>query len=242
MASSRPRRGVGSLKSSFALNPEYGYLNSQVGDRDAFKHHLPASAGEETQAELQEPSQSTPTASRFELETPTAEVKPIVVKIEKENKLPTALSPVPKRSLKRVRVEECVAKTEECLTPTPTPTEQAGRISELESEVLALQHQMATNQEAAMRVIDDMRSEWELMRRECIFLRARVGGFGVRLNRVEGHVDEVVEHLPDLHGWRSEVGSNYDPDMILADIEDGSQPVEDDWYDSQVGTEKEVDM
>ncbi|KAJ7468422.1 hypothetical protein B0H11DRAFT_2238888 [Mycena galericulata] len=232
MASSRPRRGVGSLKSSFALNPEYGYLNSQVGDRDAFKHHLPASAGEETQAELQEPSQSTPTASRFELETPTAEVKPIVVKIEKENKLPTALSPVPKRSLKRVRVEECIAKTEECVTPTPTPTEQAGRISELESEVLALQHQMATNQEAAMHVINNLRSEWELMRR----------GFGVRLNRVEGHVDEVVEHLPDLHGWRSEVGSNYDPDMILADIEDGSQPVEDDWYDSQVGAEKEVDM
>lgn len=93
-----------------------------------------------------------------------------------------------------------------------------------------------------MLIINELRSEWELMRRECIFLQTRVGGFGVRLNRVEGHVDEIVEHLPDHHGWRSEVGSNYDPDTILADIEDGSQPVDEDWYDSEVGMKKEVDV
>lgn len=101
---------------------------------------------------------------------------------------------------------------------------------------------MATNQEAALLIINELRSEWELMRRECIFLQTRVGGFGVRLNRVEEHVDEIVEHLPDHHGWRSEVGSNYDPDTILADIEDGSQPVDEDWYDSEVGMKKEVDV
>jgi hypothetical protein len=72
-----------------ALNPDFGYFNSQVSDKDAFRHYLNVPAGEKTQAELQELSQNTAMPSHVEsggdiLRT-HSDTAPITVKIEKEN-------------------------------------------------------------------------------------------------------------------------------------------------------------
>lgn len=121
------------------------------------------------------------------------------------------------------------------------------RISQLENEVAVLRREMLANQEAAERVIQGLQHEWKEMLRTCVYFQNRVGGFGVRMNRVEGHVDEIVAHLPSHRGWRSEVGSDFDPDTTLADMEfeDGSQPLEpwtheQDWSD--VDVKKEIDV
>ncbi|KAJ7193996.1 hypothetical protein C8J57DRAFT_1545045 [Mycena rebaudengoi] len=52
----QPHRAVkvlGAAKVRFGLNPEYGYLNSQVPDSVAFLHYQNALAGTQTQLELQ---------------------------------------------------------------------------------------------------------------------------------------------------------------------------------------------
>jgi hypothetical protein len=61
------------------------------------------------------------------------------------------------------------------------------------------------------------------------------------MDRVEGHIDEMAIHLPAHHGWRSEVGSECDPDTTLADVEveDGSQPVEDWTQDRSVEVDRD---
>ncbi|KAJ7239149.1 hypothetical protein C8J57DRAFT_1727465 [Mycena rebaudengoi] len=49
----RAVKALGAAKVSFGLNPEYGYLNSQVSDSVAFLHYQNAPAGTQTQLELQ---------------------------------------------------------------------------------------------------------------------------------------------------------------------------------------------
>lgn len=125
------------------------------------------------------------------------------------------------------------------------------RISQLENEVMRLRRENEANQAAAERVIQDLKLEWRHVRGDCIAFQSRVGGLGVRMNRVEGHVEQIVEHLPGHRGWHSEVGSDFDPDATLADVdfEDGSQPVEvyEAWTEGQnrggpdVDESKEID-
>jgi hypothetical protein len=44
--------------------------------------------------------------------------------------------------------------------------------------------------------------------------------------------------LPSLYGWKSEIGSDFDPDATL-DGEDGSQPVVEPWW-SEEGSDVDV--
>lgn len=73
------------------LNPAFGYLNSQVLDKDAFRAHLGAPAGEETQRELQEASQNNmdqedPRRGGIQhVKLESVDAKCMAVKIEKEN-------------------------------------------------------------------------------------------------------------------------------------------------------------
>jgi hypothetical protein len=71
------------------VNPDFGYLNSQVPDKTAFKYYLGALAGEQTQLELQEVSQNTSADIKSEAGIAVTEVKSPVVKIEKENLPPS---------------------------------------------------------------------------------------------------------------------------------------------------------
>ncbi|KAJ7875507.1 hypothetical protein B0H14DRAFT_3437065 [Mycena olivaceomarginata] len=138
---------------------------------------------------------------------------------------------------KRARVEEDHVKIDDGSIPgvvERVPSDRL-RISLLEAEVANLHTQMLSDQQAFERAIRELQQNWHIMRGDCINCQVRVGGLRVRMDRVEGHIDEMVVHLPGHHGWRSEVGSEYDPDTTLADfeVEDGSQPVEDgtqDWF------------
>ncbi|KAJ7623990.1 hypothetical protein B0H17DRAFT_1219041 [Mycena rosella] len=235
---SRPRKSkaLSLARSSFALNPDFGYLNSQVPDENAFRYHLGAPAGEETQVELGLAHTTSPGDVQEYEAKPTIAVahgRPIIIKNEdKENIALDLLSRPP--STKRARVESSVrVKTEEGtrLVPVaePASAEPAGgdrlRISQLEKEVLLLRHEIAASHEARERDIEDLQREWRNMLTDCKYFQSRVKGFGIRLFRVEDRVDEIAAQVPGYHGSRSGIGSEYDPDTTFVE-EDGSQPVE----------------
>jgi hypothetical protein len=106
------------------------------------------------------------------------------------------------------------------------------RISVLEAEVSGIRKQIVAKQQTTQHIIQELQQDWQTMRQDCIDCQVRVQGLRVRMDRVEGHVHEIVVHLPAHHGWKSEVGSDYDPDITLAEVEveDGSQP---EWIESQ---------
>jgi hypothetical protein len=142
-----------------------------------------------------------------------------------------------KSSTKRARVEELEdhgVKLEHDIVPAivePLPSDKL-RISVLEAEVAGLRSQILVNQQTTERIIQELQRDWQTRRQDCIDCQVRVRGLRVRMDRVEGHIDEIVVHLPAHHGWKSEVGSDYDPDITLAEVEveDGSQP---EWTQSQ---------
>jgi hypothetical protein len=105
------------------------------------------------------------------------------------------------------------------------------RISVLEAEVSGIRKQIVAKQQTTQHIIQELQQDWQTMRQDCIDCQVRVQGLRVRMDRVEGHVHEIVVHLPAHHGWKSEVGSDYDPDITLAEVEveDGSQP---EWIES----------
>ncbi|KAF7364703.1 hypothetical protein MVEN_00340100 [Mycena venus] len=236
----RKPKALGTAKSAFAVNPDFGYLHTQVPDKDAFRYYMNAPAGRETQDELQEFSQDS-TAGYAALEGSIMETKleiqPITVKAEKENLplTPTVLRAVSRvqSSTKRARVDELedhAVKLEPDIVE-PLPSDKL-RISVLEAEVASLRSQILVNQQTTERIIQELQRDWQAMRQDCIDSQVRVRGLRVRMDRVEGHVDEIVVHLPACHGWKSEVGSDFDPDITLAEVEveDGSQP---EWTQSQ---------
>ncbi|KAJ7666814.1 hypothetical protein DFH06DRAFT_1126869 [Mycena polygramma] len=163
----------------------------------------------------------------FEVEISLTD-KPVSTKIEKENAPPIAIvptvSPATPKGLKRARLDSDAVKNEDC---APAPKElsrgAALRIAQLESEVHLLRAQLHANQEAMDRFVEGLQREWEDVRSACLSSRNSVGGLGIRLRRVEGHIDEIVEHLPAHYGWKSEIGSDLE-------VEDGSQPVEEPWW------------
>lgn len=154
----------------------------------------------------------------------------------------TIPSVVPGR-LKRARIEVAAVKTEEDCGPVlGEPSQSASpslRIAQLQNEVAVLRAQIRVNQETMDRFIG-MQHDWEDLRQTCLRFQSRVGGLSVRMNRVEGHIDEIVEHLPAHYGWKSEIGSDFDPDATI-EVEDGSQPVVDPWWleESDVSVKKE---
>ncbi|KAJ7882564.1 hypothetical protein B0H14DRAFT_2703098 [Mycena olivaceomarginata] len=124
--------------------------------------------------------------------------------------LSTIPSVVPGR-LKRARIEVAAVKTEEdCGPALGEPSQSASpslRIAQLQNEVAVLRAQIRVNQETMDRFIG-MQHDWE-------DLRQTFGGLSVRMNRVEGHIDEIVEHLPAHYGGKSEIGSDFDPDATI---------------------------
>lgn len=136
-------------------------------------------------------------------------------------------------------------KTEASSLPVlvqPTRTSENLRISQLENEVAVLRHEILANRADDTRIIQELQREWQEMQRTGLHLQTRVGGLRVRMGRVEDHVDQMVLDLPGHHRWSSETGS--DPDTTLAEMEDGSQPVEEwtqaqDWSHSGVDVKKE---
>ncbi|KAJ7808633.1 hypothetical protein B0H14DRAFT_3482123 [Mycena olivaceomarginata] len=258
---SRKAKESGAAKTSFALNPEFGYLNSQVLDKDAFTRYFGAPAGEETQLELQELSSGTEVLREGARSAPRDEIKPTIVKIEKENLsssrkidvFPKILATSQPNSLKRQR-REVEPKMEDLHPGLPQMSEHdilRARISHLEHEVACLRHEIDTKA-TTERVIRDLQLEWQHMRADCLAFQTRVGGLGVRMHRAENHIDEIAQYLPQHHGWKSEIGSDFDPDCTLAEVEDGSQPVmwewsqegsqEDEWDSSVVEERKEIDV
>ncbi|KAF8144103.1 hypothetical protein K438DRAFT_1783153 [Mycena galopus ATCC 62051] len=227
-------------KTSFALNPEFGYLNSQVLDKDAFTHYWGAPAGQETQLEWQERTSGMTQFCDGAQSAPRDEVKATVVKIEKENLSSSreiGVSPQP-ISLKRQR-RKVEPKMEDQHPVLPQMSEQDAlhaRISQLENEVVRLRHEIDTRA-TTERVIRDLQLEWQHMRADCLAFQTRVGGLG---------------HLPQHRGWKSEMESDFDPDWTLAEVEDGSQPAlldwsqqgfqEDEWDDSVVEERKDLEI
>jgi hypothetical protein len=126
--------------------------------------------------------------------------------------------------------EDTAVKTENGSVPgiIERNRSDALRISQLEAEVAHLRSEILVNQLAAERVIRELQRDWQYMPQDCINFQVRVGGLIVRMDRVERHTDEIVGHLSGHHGWKSEIGSDFDPDATLAEVEveDGSQPVE----------------
>ncbi|KAJ7219882.1 hypothetical protein B0H12DRAFT_1078486 [Mycena haematopus] len=182
------------------------------------------------------------------------DTKPIIVKIEKENDTlnlapPTELCTVSRPSLtkpsKRARVTKDDVKNDIETDETPSSpfkvqNQSDGlRVSQLEAEVVRLRNQILVNQQAAERVVGDMQRDWEYMRQNLINCQVQVNGLIVRMDRVDRHVDEVVGHLPGHHSWRSDYGSDFDPDATLAEVEfeDGSQPI-DEWIHSHDWSEE----
>ncbi|KAJ7786954.1 hypothetical protein B0H14DRAFT_3506185 [Mycena olivaceomarginata] len=171
--SDRKHKALGTVS---ALNPDFGYFNSQVSDKDAFRHYLNAPAGEKTQAELQELSQDTTAGYKSEgsiLRT-DADTKPITVKIEKENYplTPAVLRAVsPGQSLtKQARVEEDHVKIDDGSVPgvvERVPSDRL-RISLLEAEVANLHTQMLSDQQAFEPAIRELQQNWHIMRGDCI--------------------------------------------------------------------------
>ncbi|KAJ7271315.1 hypothetical protein B0H12DRAFT_1067168 [Mycena haematopus] len=238
----RKSKTLAQARSVFALNPDFGYLNSQVPDKTAFRRFVSGPAGAETQLELQELSQrmTAPCTGDFKPVASLTDTKPANVKIEKEN-TPTVSTVsheshlIPGR-LKRPRLEVHDAmpvKTEELEDSISTPAESsqstALRIAQLENEVAFLRAQIRVDQDATDSTIQGLQRDWEDLRRTSLYFHNRVDGLRVRVNRVEGHIDEIVEHLPAHYGWKSEIGSDYDPDATL-DMEDRSQPVVEAWW------------
>ncbi|KAJ6451531.1 hypothetical protein C8R47DRAFT_1215649 [Mycena vitilis] len=227
------------------VNPDFGYLNSQIPDKKAFTAHFGAPAGGQTQLELQELSQARPAPSiQFKFQIlevledvkPTAkevieaakEVKP-VVKIEKEN-IPASVSHLEtgRPPTKRVRLDT-EAKYPGAATKTAGDFNR--RINELETELDFLRHKIHDNQAAAERAVNNLRIEWEQKFRASIGLQMRLDGLRVRVHRVGGHVDQIVEHLPNHYGWKSDIGSDFDPDTTMAEFEDNTQPEDlDAWF------------
>ncbi|KAJ7038973.1 hypothetical protein C8F04DRAFT_1255544 [Mycena alexandri] len=218
----RKSKGDSAARSNFLLNPEFGHLNSQVKDRNAFRVHLGAPAGPETQRELQAASQHTadpadiergPDIPDIKLESPT---KAVTVKVEKENivlSAPTtayvARTNSSRLSAKRARIDE--VKSEDL--GAPHSTNESLRISQLEREVASLRREI--------QVIQDLRREWEGMRHEYKTLRVRVGF-------VEDHVDELALRVPALS-----------PDALelLPICDNGSQPVDEDYSQAEYGVD-----
>ncbi|KAJ6453245.1 hypothetical protein C8R47DRAFT_1229118 [Mycena vitilis] len=232
----RTSKTLSQARSAFAVNSDFGYLNSQVPDKDAFRHFVGAQAGEETQLELEEYSTPDPAPRPGVGGAHVLGDKSASVKIEKENDAESivsiAVSPAAVRGSKRARHEASAVKAEkECDPVLREPGRDAAmRITQLENEVALLRAQLRTNQDATDRYLDGLQREWENVRAVCLGFKDRVGGLGVRMERVEGHIDEIVEHLPAHHGWKSEVGSDFDLDTTI-EVEDGSQPVEEPWWD-----------
>ncbi|KAJ6458002.1 hypothetical protein C8R45DRAFT_943014 [Mycena sanguinolenta] len=237
----RKSKALGTAKTAFAVNPDFGYLHSQVLDKDAFRHYLNAPAGPETQDELQELSRLHSPAgymSQGGAVGPKVETKPILIKLEKENHPPTlTTSYTTPSSNKRPRVDEPEEDRAVKLEPyhgldIVASSNENLRISVLEAELASLRSQVLVNQQAMERKIQELQQNWQTVRQDCGECQAWVRGLRVRMDRVEGHVDEIVAHLPAHHGWKSEVGSDYDPDVTLAQLEmgHGSQP---EWTQSQ---------
>ncbi|KAJ7856263.1 hypothetical protein B0H14DRAFT_3643623 [Mycena olivaceomarginata] len=215
----RKSKALAEARSAFTVNPDFGYLNSQVPDKNAFRHFVGGPAGDETQLELQELSQ--PTAAPWIGVSGTdpllADTKPASVKIEKENVLPMGnfrltfpkyiaelytavptVSPATPGRLKQPRVDVDAVKGEVSVPVVGELSSSATlRIAQLENEMALLRAQLHTKQEATDKFIQGLQRDWDDLRRTCISFQNRVGGFGVRLNRVEGHIDEVVEP----RGW-----------------------------------------
>ncbi|KAF8135946.1 hypothetical protein K438DRAFT_1997076 [Mycena galopus ATCC 62051] len=153
--------------------------------------------------------------------------------------VPTPAAAAAPGRLKRPRVEVAAIKSEDSIpVPEGLCSSATLRIAQLENEVALLRAQLRTNQQPTDQFIQGLQRDWDNLRRTCLSFQTRVGGHGVRLNRVEGHIDEIVEHLPSHYGWKSEIGSDYDPDATL-DVEDGSQPVVEPWW-SEEGYDVEV--
>ncbi|KAJ6589173.1 hypothetical protein B0H19DRAFT_1248729 [Mycena capillaripes] len=180
MAASRdhiPRKfkALGETQSAFIVNSDFSYFNSQVSDKDAFRHFVGAPAGEETQLELQEPSQPIVALADGGLESgrSLADTKPAIVKIEKENLL-SAIPAMPavlgrlKQAL--VEAETEVVKTESDSAPILGESPDL-RISQLENEVAHLRQQICANQEASEVFIRGLKHEW-MVSRGC-FLTSR---------------------------------------------------------------------
>ncbi|KAJ6498030.1 hypothetical protein C8R47DRAFT_1112592 [Mycena vitilis] len=221
----RRAKGLGQARSKYTVNSDFGYFNSQVPDSTAFQHFLGAPAGEETQEELQGQKRMT-TAPNNESSLPLhADIKPAAVKTEKEN-IPLGVHtvhPTDQVRFKRARLDE--VKTEERAFDLPLAGDSDSktcwrRISQLEEEVSVLRRELRASQDSVNRVIEVLQRDREELRRASI-------GLGARMNRVEGHVNEMVDNFPAHGGWRSEVGSRFDPDWTLAEVEDGSQPIDD---------------
>lgn len=166
---------------------------------------------------------------------------------------PQILATSQTNSLKRQR-REVEPKMEDLHPVLPQMSEQdilRARISHLEHEVARLRHEIDTKA-TTERVIRDLQLEWQHMRADCLAFQTRVGGLGVRMHRAENHIEEIAQYLPQHHGWKSEMGSDFDPDCTLAEVEDGSQPAmlewsqegsqEDGWDGLVVEERKEIDV
>ncbi|KAJ6618148.1 hypothetical protein B0H10DRAFT_2217920 [Mycena sp. CBHHK59/15] len=118
----RKSKVLAEARSAFAVNPDFGYLNSQAPDKNTFRHFMGGLAGDETQLELQELSQPTaaPWIGVFGTDTLLAYTKPASIKIEKENVLPMVptVSPAAPGRLKRPRVDVDAVKSEDSV-PIP---------------------------------------------------------------------------------------------------------------------------
>ncbi|KAJ7914120.1 hypothetical protein B0H13DRAFT_2325707 [Mycena leptocephala] len=231
------------------VNPDFGYLNSQVPNKHAFRSHLGARAGEQTQIELQELSQVAAEPSNNDFKAGISHLE-VNVKFEKENTplsvpavFPTVAPTV--RAHKRARMEDDTVKAEEDYVRVPPQLSKSAslHILQLEAEVALLRREIRDNHEATQRVIQGLQRDLEDMRGTCLAFQKRVDGLRVRVNRAEGHIDEIVGHLPAHYGWRSEVGSDFDPDTTLTEVDDGSQPVDEPWWPdtSDVEVKKEND-
>ncbi|KAJ7792012.1 hypothetical protein B0H13DRAFT_2516502 [Mycena leptocephala] len=268
---SRPTRNakeLGAAKSTFVVNPDFGYLNSQVPNKHAFRSHLGARAGEQTQIELQELSQVAVEPSNNDFKAGISRLE-VNVNFEKEN-IPLSgttrpcISEYTSSDLASTGSTSCISyrraysprtqtstdgrrhvKAEEDYVRVPPQLSKSAslHILQLEAEVALLRREIRDNHEATQRVIQGLQRDLEDMRGTCLAFQKRVDGLRVRVNRAEGHIDEIVGHLPAHYGWRSEVGSDFDPDTTLTEVDDGSQPVDEPWWPdaSDVEVKKEND-
>ncbi|KAJ7853041.1 hypothetical protein B0H14DRAFT_3450440 [Mycena olivaceomarginata] len=198
---SRMSKDLGATKSAYMLNPAFGYLNSQVLDKDA-------SAPIWVPRQAKRPNESFKRLHKItwtrrggiqHVKLESVDAKCMAVKIEKENiaLVPTpvafALPPASPRlpAKKRARVEHHAVKTEDL-----GASDSLLRISQLETEVALLCREV--------QVIRDLHDKWE--------------GPSPR-----------VQDWPAHHGWLSDIGSDFDPETTLPICDDGSQPVEDEY-------------
>ncbi|KAJ6538248.1 hypothetical protein B0H10DRAFT_2245918 [Mycena sp. CBHHK59/15] len=242
----RAAKELGAARLAYTLNPDFGYLNSQVPDKIAFRRCMNGPAGDQTQEELQELTQDTealPPSVRSSDSMPFVKVEPI----EKKNIAPSVYtenrwkadksSSSQSHREKRPRLEslDSVAIKSE---PESTPIQGAAagenrnslhRIANLEQEVARLHAEHKEYQALMEQVIVGLKRDLRQTQGDLAF-RIQFGGVLVRMARLERHMDELVDELKVSRPWKSDVGSDYDPDATLADFEDGTQPDgPDDW-------------